>query len=433
MIANGWLSASDYYQALARACGVPFHGEIRPHEVAAPAGLRSPRECLARGLLKEHARQGAYVFAPEKLRPNAVEEVLARLAPHRLSLASPGSLRQAVCGHFARKARMEAVDRRAKAKLALWQRLLLGSLPLAFGAALVLDAQSAIRALSLALFFIFLPVIALRVFAAYDLLRRPPSKRAQPRIPDAELPVYTILVPLYREANMLASLVRALAHLDYPGAKIDIKLILEAVDVETIAVARSLDLPGNIEIVVVPDLQPRTKPKALNYALPLARGEYLVIYDAEDRPERDQLRKAIAVFQEGPPTLACLQAKLNLYNASDNSTHEGPQQLCSRSLGDSRPNSHPRLSSERPRTHKSSRVCPFLHDSRWANDMHSTGFAAGGKASGHRDGLGESYRALGPGGPALRIDERRQLAERHHCGASLHRPNPSNGHDLLRK
>jgi hypothetical protein len=287
MIANGWLSASDYYQALARACGVPFHGEIRPHEVAAPAGLRSPRECLARGLLKEHARQGAYVFAPEKLRPNAVEGVLARLAPHRLSLASPGSLRQAVCGHFARKARMEAVDRRAKAKLALWQRLLLGSLPLAFGAALVLDAQSAIRALSLALVFIFLPVIALRVFAAYDLLRRTPSKPDRPRIPDAELPLYTILVPLYREANMLASLVRALARLDYPGAKIDIKLILEAVNVETIAVARSLDLPGNIEIVVVPDLQPRTKPKALNYALPLARGEYLVIYDAEDRPERD--------------------------------------------------------------------------------------------------------------------------------------------------
>ena len=64
---------------------------------------------------------------------------------------------------------------------------------------------------------------------------------------------------------MLASLVRALARLDYPAAKIDIKLILEAVDVETIAVARRLDLPGNVEVVVVPDLQPRTKPKALNY------------------------------------------------------------------------------------------------------------------------------------------------------------------------
>ncbi len=68
---------------------------------------------------------------------------------------------------------------------------------------------------------------------------------------------------------------------------------------------------------MVPELHPRTKPKALNYALPLARGDYLVIFDAEDRPERDQLRQAIAAFRAGPPDLACLQARLNLYNAFD--------------------------------------------------------------------------------------------------------------------
>lgn len=284
MIANGWLSASDYYRALAQACGVPFRSELGSHEVTAPASLRSPRECLARGLLKECARGGGYVFAPEKLRPNAVEEVLTRLEPHRLSLASPDTLRQAACGHFAGNLAAASVDglharfpdRSAKARLALWQRLLLFSLLAGFGAALVLHAQPAFRALSLALVFIFLPVIALRVFAAYDLLRRAPSKPARPRVPDAELPLYTILVPLYREANMLAPLTAALARLDYPAAKLDIKLILEAVDVETIAVARRLDLPGNVEVVVVPDLHPRTKPKALNYALPLARGEYLV-------------------------------------------------------------------------------------------------------------------------------------------------------------
>ena len=72
---------------------------------------------------------------------------------------------------------------------------------------------------------------------------------------------------------------------------------------ETIAAARALDLPGNVEILVVPDLHPRTKPKALNYALPLARGDYLVIYDAEDRPERDQLRKASRRFARAPRTL----------------------------------------------------------------------------------------------------------------------------------
>ncbi len=78
---------------------------------------------------------------------------------------------------------------------------------------------------------------------------------------------------------------------------------------------RALRLPGNFELVIAPDFAPRTKPKALNFAMPLARGDYVVIYDAEDRPEPDQLRKALQAFQAGPPNLACVQAKLNLYNA----------------------------------------------------------------------------------------------------------------------
>jgi glycosyltransferase XagB len=107
------------------------------------------------------------------------------------------------------------------------------------------------------------------------------------------------------------------APLPLTNPKLDIKLILEAIDGETIAAAQALNLPGSVEIVVVPELHPRTKSKALNYALPLARGDYLVIYDAEDRPEPDQLRKAVAAFRQGPPNLACEQARLNLCNAFD--------------------------------------------------------------------------------------------------------------------
>jgi hypothetical protein len=81
MIANGWLSESDYYRALAQASGVPFQDDIAPHEVTAPASLKSPRECLARGLMRRRAQQGAYVFAPERLRPSTVEHVLAQLEP----------------------------------------------------------------------------------------------------------------------------------------------------------------------------------------------------------------------------------------------------------------------------------------------------------------------------------------------------------------
>lgn len=101
---------------------------------------------------------------------------------------------------------------------------------------------------------------------------------------------------------MLPSLLTALTRLDYPAAKLDIKLILEAADRETVEAARALRLPGIFEIVIVPELHPRTKPKALNYALPLARGEYVAIYDAEDRPEPGQLRQALHAFSAGPPT-----------------------------------------------------------------------------------------------------------------------------------
>ncbi len=133
-----------------------------------------------------------------------------------------------------------------------------------------------------------------------------------------DLPVFTVLVPMFREAAMLPRLAQALRELDYPLGKLDIKIVLEAGDAETIEAARSLGLEGVFEIVIVPELEPQTKPKACNFALRFARGEYLVIYDAEDRPEPDQLRKVVATFRRSPPHTACLQCRLNYYNADEN-------------------------------------------------------------------------------------------------------------------
>jgi glycosyltransferase XagB len=135
---------------------------------------------------------------------------------------------------------------------------------------------------------------------------------------DGSLPFYTILVPLYREGNMLPALVTALRALAYPMDRLDIKLVLEADDAETIAAAEALPLESSFEIIRVPPGLPRTKPKACNYAMQFARGEYIVIFDAEDRPEPDQLLKAIAAFRAAPSDVACLQARLNFYNASEN-------------------------------------------------------------------------------------------------------------------
>ncbi|MBN8845075.1 MAG: glycosyltransferase [Sphingomonadales bacterium] len=135
---------------------------------------------------------------------------------------------------------------------------------------------------------------------------------------DDDLPIYTILVPMFREPEVLPILAGALRKLDYPLAKLDIKIVLEEGDHETIDAAKRLGLEGIFEIIRVPASQPQTKPKACNYALRYARGDYLVIFDAEDKPEPDQLRKVVAAFRRSGPEVACVQCRLNYYNASEN-------------------------------------------------------------------------------------------------------------------
>ncbi|NOY66637.1 MAG: glycosyltransferase [Gammaproteobacteria bacterium] len=135
---------------------------------------------------------------------------------------------------------------------------------------------------------------------------------------DKELPTYTILVPMYKEPEVIQYLASSLRKLDYPLSKLDIKLILEEDDDETIEAAKKLGLEGIFEIIRVPDSLPKTKPKACNYALHFARGEYVTIYDAEDRPEPDQLKKAVVAFRAAPDNTVCIQARLNYFNANEN-------------------------------------------------------------------------------------------------------------------
>ncbi|KPV42427.1 glycosyltransferase family 2 protein [Alicyclobacillus ferrooxydans] len=134
----------------------------------------------------------------------------------------------------------------------------------------------------------------------------------------AALPIYTILVPLYKEVSVLPTIRRALNNLDYPKDRLDVKILLEADDEETIAAARASRLPNFVDLVVVPTSEPKTKPKACNFGLQRARGEYVVIFDAEDIPESDQLLKAIATFQSVPENVACVQAKLSYFNGMQN-------------------------------------------------------------------------------------------------------------------
>ncbi len=162
----------------------------------------------------------------------------------------------------------------------------------------------------------FLGVVALRLMCVMGPGQETKTKAR--KLNDKQLPVYSVLVPLFRETRVLRQLLAALNQLDYPQHLLDIKLILEENDVAMHRAIASLDLPAYFEVIVVPSGKPQTKPRALNYALQFSRGELLTIYDAEDMPEPDQLRKAAAVFARGPHNLACLQAELAFYNANEN-------------------------------------------------------------------------------------------------------------------
>jgi cellulose synthase/poly-beta-1,6-N-acetylglucosamine synthase-like glycosyltransferase len=144
------------------------------------------------------------------------------------------------------------------------------------------------------------------------------SAREVAELEDTDLPVYTILVPVYREAGIVGLLMRNLADLDYPREKLEILLLLEEDDPETLSAALAAAPPDLVRIVVVPHSLPRTKPRACNVGLAFARGEYVVIYDAEDRPDPDQLKKSIIAFRKGAEDLVCVQAALNYFNAREN-------------------------------------------------------------------------------------------------------------------
>ncbi|MDQ3099549.1 MAG: glycosyltransferase [bacterium] len=133
-----------------------------------------------------------------------------------------------------------------------------------------------------------------------------------------EYPTYTIFCPLYQEWEVLPQFVNAMSRLEYPKDKLQVMLLLEENDPQTIAKAREFNLPDFFQIVIVPHSLPKTKPKACNYGLKFATGEYVVIYDAEDVPDVEQLKKAVIAFDKSPDNIRCIQAKLNYYNPHQN-------------------------------------------------------------------------------------------------------------------
>ncbi|MEL6373792.1 MAG: glycosyltransferase [Pseudomonadota bacterium] len=186
----------------------------------------------------------------------------------------------------------------------------------AFIAVVVARPAVALPALSLSLTLVFAAIVWLRVAALVHFVATgaPEQHTRSPPLADHQLPTYSVLVALYDEAEAVPGLIAAMGALDYPPEKLEVLALIEADDHATAAALAQVTLPPRLSVVVVPPGQPRTKPRALNYGLQLARGALTVIYDAEDVPQPDQLRRAAAQFADAASDVVCLQARLNTYN-----------------------------------------------------------------------------------------------------------------------
>lgn len=132
------------------------------------------------------------------------------------------------------------------------------------------------------------------------------------------LPVVSILVPLYRESEIADHLMARMAALDYPRDRLDLCFILEDDDTLTRTALAATPLPHWAQVIAVPRGTLRTKPRALNYALSFARGSIIGIYDAEDMPAPDHLKRVVGHFATVGPDVGCVQGVLDYFNPRAN-------------------------------------------------------------------------------------------------------------------
>ncbi|MFM2388955.1 MAG: hypothetical protein RLZZ437_510 [Pseudomonadota bacterium] len=139
-----------------------------------------------------------------------------------------------------------------------------------------------------------------------------------PAVTPLQLPVITVIVALYREADIAHRLMARLGRIDYPRDLLDVILAVEDDDTVTRAALQSVDMPGWMRTIIVPEGTLRTKPRALNHAMIFAKGSIIGVYDAEDAPAPQQLYDVVNKFAHSPPQVACLQGVLDFYNPKTN-------------------------------------------------------------------------------------------------------------------
>ncbi len=310
LLAGGGITDTLFYASLARLVGAPFRNDLpllAPH-VDALLGLHDGKVRLA---------DGTWLLAPTgaALRLLVAAARYPDLLPHPVAITTPAHLEALVLRRAG-----ASLSRRASLALPILRPDLSarGALDVrATGVALAILVATATlfvlapTALAVLVGALFLAAVGFRwmvcVAGSQDHGTEPATP---PRQADGDLPRYSVLVPLYREAGMVPTLIRHLGALDYPAAKLEVLLLVEADDVATRVALAAAPKPHWMRSVAVPSGLPRTKPRALNVGLALARGALITVYDAEDMPHPGQLRAAAARYAAAPPRLACLQGRL---------------------------------------------------------------------------------------------------------------------------
>lgn len=320
LITAGVISEDEYVRALAAWLHVPFEPLDLPRATC-PLLDGQFIDAAKFGLLPLHIG-GAFIWvvAPQVLTARHLVTGARPLPKDRVRLTSPQRLRQFVLQHGtptlgARAAEALRVARPELSAAECPPRVRvawLASIAAAVSAAIVFhNAASVLTSALLAL--TFLAWTGLRLVGAATTWR---GWRAV-RMPVHDLPIYTIIVALYDEATAVPGLITALRRLDYPPEKLQIILALEPDDAATHSALAHLELGPPFDILIAPDRGPRTKPKALNAALALARGTFTAVFDAEDRPAPDQLHRALDAFLAPDDAIACVQARLTIDNTAD--------------------------------------------------------------------------------------------------------------------
>ncbi|MEW6257329.1 MAG: glycosyltransferase [Pseudomonadota bacterium] len=325
LLQAGLVTADELARAHADHLGLPLALLPGRHVAGARLHISSQRAATAlrAGVVPQRSAQGlGFILAPRGKSIRKLANDLALEPRADLSLAAPERLRGAIAAWARQALAWQASEqlRHAMPHLSaanIPRGRTLGAV-LAFAATALLalgvvaPAELGLCAV-VTLSLLFLCVMGLRLAGCLV----PEAAQMPARIADRDLPVYSVLVPLYREAAVVPRLVSALRELDYPPEKLDIKLVVEPDDVDTQRALAAQALSPSFEVLVAPASGPRTKPKALNAALPFARGRFVAIFDAEDRPEPGQLRAALEAFRRGGARLACVQARLVVDNPLD--------------------------------------------------------------------------------------------------------------------